>query len=143
MRLVAPSGTALLLTLACHPGAPTPARPDQITQSAAECHFTMPDSSAIYAEKDTDDAAILIQAGTMRYPDDMRQSGQDGWVMVHYVVNSRGRAVPASIAIDSASNPAFIQPAFELLTGTFYRPAKIGDRPVAVCVKQKLNWVVR
>ncbi len=117
--------------------------PASLTQSPSECHYDMPDQSRIYAEVEVDDPPRLIHHPVpMPYPSEMFRLGRAGRVSVHYVIDSTGSIVAPSISIDSASDPAFVPAATEILARSRFAPGVRQRQPVAVCVKQDLNWVL-
>jgi len=90
--------------------------PATLTQRPAECHYSMPDASRIYAEIEVDESPLLVDHPVpMPYPSEMRRLGIAGRVSVHYVIDSTGTVVASSISIDSASHPEFVPAAKELL----------------------------
>jgi TonB family protein len=66
----------------------------------------------------------------------------EGWVILRFVVDASGMVIGPSIAVDTATNPAFIPPAKEAVTRTQFAPATHSGRPVAVCVQQTINFSI-
>lgn len=77
------------------------------------------------------------------YPELLRQAGIQGRVVLEAIVDSGGRVVPASIAVVSATNPAFVAPARQALLATLFRPALVGGRIVAVHVRIPYDFTIR
>jgi len=114
-----------------------------LTQRAAECHYSTPDGVHIFAEVEVDEPPLLVDHPyPMPYPSEMFRLGIAGTVSLHYVIDSTGTVVASSIYVDSASQPEFVPAAHELLTTSRFRPAIRNHQRVAVCVKQDLNWVL-
>jgi protein TonB len=77
------------------------------------------------------------------YPELLRQAGIQGRVVLEAIVDSGGRVVPGSIAVVSATNPAFVAPARQALLATLFRPALVGGRMVAVHVRIPYDFTIR
>jgi len=70
----------------------------------------------------------------------MRDQFIEGWVVVHFVVDTTGAVLRASIGVDSASRPDFVESAIDMLASARFRPGQLDGRPVTVCVQQTINW---
>lgn len=142
MRTMLVAATAGFLALACSSTVPMPPGPAQSQAlTAAECHYTLPDQTRIYAEAEVDQPPIIRRPGSMNYPEEMKAHGIQGWVMLHYVVDASGAPIAASISVDSTSHSGFVPAARETVAGARFRAGALQGRPVPVCVKQRINWV--
>lgn len=77
------------------------------------------------------------------YPELLRQAGVQGRVVLEAVVDTSGRVVPASVAVISATNPAFVAPARQALLATLFRPALVRGRLVALRVQIPYEFTIR
>jgi TonB family protein len=120
-------------------------RPDRsnYTAKAADCLFTMPDSSPVLGESEVDDPPRMIAPGPQRFPPEQRRIGQGGSVTVTYVIDTQGRAIVASIRSVHASDRAFIPPTVQMLEESRFSPAVHGGRVIAVCVRQTVNFTLQ
>ena len=75
-----------------------------------------------------------------RYPDELRGPGLTGEVVVEYVVNADGRVTRSSFRIVRSTHPAFSRAVIEALVRARFNPARVGGRPVAVLVQQKIRF---
>jgi TonB family protein len=135
--------TAVLLGLtpACvHPNPETGTR--NVTKSAAECHYSMPDAAPIFAESEVDKPPILVSRPHLEYPDELRRAGVPGRVVVVYVIDSTGSVIGQSFAVDSATHAAFVPPVRAMVLGFRFQPALRQFQAVPVCVLQAINWTI-
>jgi TonB family protein len=77
------------------------------------------------------------------YPDLLRQAGIEGKVVLEAVVDTTGRVLAQSIAVVTATNPAFIAPARQALLATLFRPAMVGGKPVRMRVRIPYEFAIR
>jgi TonB family protein len=63
-----------------------------------------------------------------------------GEVVVEYVVNADGRVTRSSFRIVRSTHPAFSRAVIEALVRARFNPARVGGRPVAVLVQQKIRF---
>ena len=140
MRMLLLTGAGLIL-IACVTSHPVPPSPALATiQSAAECHYSFPDSTRIYLESEVDRAPQMVRPGPMDYPKDLRRHGIQGWVILRFVIDTAGTAVAASVAVDTTSDPGFGPPTLAMVRGAQFVPGLLRGRAVPVCVSQNINW---
>lgn len=77
------------------------------------------------------------------YPELLRRAGVEGLVVLEAVVDSTGRVQPGSIAVVSATNPGFVEPARRALRATLFRPARVAGRAVAMLVRVPFAFAIR
>jgi protein TonB len=78
--------------------------------------------------------AEAARAMSRGYPPELRSAGVTGTVLLRFVVRADGTADPLSIAVESASNAAFVAPASEVVKQMRFQPAMLHGRPVRVWV---------
>lgn len=93
-----------------------------------------------YLEADVDDPVSLVSRVTPRYPPVMQQAGISGRVDVQYVVDTTGRAEPASWRVLRSSNRQFEEPAREAIMKAVFKPARIRGQPVRQLVQQVISF---
>jgi TonB family protein len=100
--------------------------------------------SAIYESHLVEKAAIPHPGNSSpRYPETLRSLRIEGDVVMRFIVDTLGHAEPASLAVLSASHPAFAQAVREALLRSRYFPALIGARPVRQLVEQRFSFAIR
>ena len=114
----------------------------EYTAKAADCGFTMPDSSGLMGESEVDEPARMLTQGPHRYPAEAREQGRGGQVTVTYVVDREGGAIPSSIKIVVASDQVFVADAIEMIRLSRFTPAIHAGQVVSVCVRQTINFTV-
>src|ERR1041384_2211998 len=70
----------------------------------------------------------LLAAPPPRYPDLQREAGIEGRVVVRAIVDTLGRAEPASVQAVSSTHPGFQAPAVECVRQARVRPAQVRER---------------
>ena len=100
-----------------------------------------PEPATVYTEAQVDSAAERdpASAGPV-YPDDLRERGVEGHVLVEFTVDSSGRADADSFVALEASDPRFAAAVREALPGMRFRPASAGDRHVAQVVRLPMQF---
>lgn len=86
-------------------------------------------------EVDVETVAIM---GTVRpeYPSALRATGIEGRVVAEFVVDERGRVDRQSFRVVSSTHNLFADAVRRALPRMRFKPARIGDRPVAQLVQQ-------
>lgn len=78
-----------------------------------------------------------------RYPNQLRQIGSDGRVLVAFVVDTAGQVESGSIAVISSTSPFFIEPTRRAIAASRFEPGRIRGRPIRVRVLQSVNYQVQ
>ena len=91
----------------------------------------------------TEEHAEVLSGPLPVYPDLLRQAGVQGRVVLEAVVDTTGRVLAQSIAIVSATNPAFVAPARQALLATLFRPAMVGGKAVRIRVRIPYEFAIR
>lgn len=74
------------------------------------------------------------------YPPDLVKAGVEGVVVTRYIVDTTGRADPASLQVLSASHPLFIDAVRGALPGMLFTPATVHGRRVRQVVEQNFQF---
>lgn len=89
-----------------------------------------------------DEAPELLAMPDPAYPPAMKALGVEGWVVLELVVDSVGRADPASVALREASDSAFVSAARAAVLAARFAPGRRAGRPVAVRASQRIVFQV-
>ena len=68
------------------------------------------------------------------YPPELREAGVSGEVSVRLLVGRDGTVQPGTVAVQEATDPAFVRAALPVVDRMRFRPATIGGMPVSVWV---------
>lgn len=95
----------------------------------------------VYVESELDkpverDAASVGPA----YPKLLQEKGIEGSVGVEFVVDTTGRADPASFKVLESTHPLFVESVREALPFMLFRPAELGTGRVRQLVSQKFRF---
>ena len=74
------------------------------------------------------------------YPAILRQAGITGRVVIEAVIDTTGRAEPASIQVVQTVNPGFSDAAKRWMSKALFRPARRNGQAVRVLVTQALDY---
>ena len=88
-------------------------------------------------------AAPLPGNGAPDYPRTLRTAGVEGTVVVTFVVDTTGRAEPATLAILSTTHPLFADAVRHWIARTRYVPAEINGKRVRQLVQQEVGFTLR
>src|SRR6266516_1452687 len=94
----------------------------------------------VYAEAAVDEPAEIVSAPPLEYPPMLRRAGLQGRVTVQAVIDTLGRAEPASLKVIARPNTAFDQSARAYVLHAVFRPARIKGRAVRVLVKVPVDY---
>jgi protein TonB len=76
----------------------------------------------------------LLSGPQPQYPDLLRQAGIQGRVVVQAIIDTTGRAEPASVKVIQSPNPGFDLAAKTAVLKALFRPARVHGRAVRVLV---------
>ncbi len=93
----------------------------------------------------TVDRAAVPNAGNPLpvYPETMRAAHLEGHVDVQFIVDTTGRAEPASIHVIAATHPLFADAVRDVLRHSRYRPAEVRGHRVRQVVQQRFEFALR
>jgi len=75
------------------------------------------------------------RSAPLRYPQDLRENGVQGEVIVHYVVDSTGRVIPPTMQIARSTHHGFTDAVRPYLRSVQYEPARLDHRPVCALMR--------
>jgi TonB family C-terminal domain len=76
----------------------------------------------------------VLTPGPLRTPSGFE--GVPGRVMLTFIVDTLGRAEPASVKVVSSTNKVFEEPAKDMVLKSNFKPGRNGGRTVRVLVQQ-------
>lgn len=94
--------------------------------------------SVVVTSADADEPPRLLAAGPLRAPTGLE--GVQGRVVLSFVVDTLGRAEPASVKVVSSTGAAFHQAAREMVLRSRFASGRNGGRAVRVLVEQAVAF---
>ena len=94
----------------------------------------------VYSESSVDERAEIVSAPPLEYPLALRHAGLQGRVTVQAVIDTLGRAEPASVKIVARPNTAFDESARAYVLHAMFRPARVKGRAVRVLITVPVNY---
>jgi TonB family protein len=85
----------------------------------------------------------VLSGPPLHYPDDARQAGITGRVIVQAVIGRDGRAEPASVRIIQSVQPDLDFEAMHYVYNASFRPAQVAGRPVRTLVNLPIDFKIR
>ena len=70
----------------------------------------------------------IVSSSKPRYPEQLRQAGVDGRVLVRFTVDTTGRVDPSSVKILTSTHDLFSRAVRESLAGFRFKPAEVNGR---------------
>lgn len=96
----------------------------------------------VLREEMVDERPEILSRPPLDYPPLLRQAGLQGRVIVEAVIDTLGRAEPASLRIIERPNPGFEQSARDYVLHTVFRPARVKGRAVRVLVRIPIDYKI-
>jgi hypothetical protein len=111
----------------------------QVKQMAPLPHDKPPgDGGEVYVEADVDTPVSRDPASSApAYPPYLEETHVEGFVIAEYVVDTTGLADSATLHIDIASHPAFVESLRAALPGMRFEPATLNGHKVRQRVRQE------
>jgi TonB family protein len=94
----------------------------------------------VYSENTVDEPVEIVSAPPLEYPPALRQAGLQGRVTVQAVIDTLGRAEPASVKVIARPNTAFDESARAYVLNAVFRPARVKGRAVRVLIKVPVDY---
>jgi len=85
----------------------------------------------------------VVSGPYLRYPAGPRRAGVQGRVLLAAVVDTTGRAEPGSIKVLSSPGRGFTREAERYLVGAVFKPARVGQGAVRVCINLPIDFKIR
>src|SRR6059036_879511 len=94
----------------------------------------------VYSEASVDEPAAIVTAPPLEYPPALRRAGLQGRVTVQAVIDTLGRAEPASLKVIARPSNAFDQSARAYVLQAVFRPARVKGRAVRVLIRVPVDY---
>jgi len=101
---------------------------------------TGPVTGDTYLEAQVDDPPELISAGPRRYPPVLERAGIGGSVTAEFVIDTTGHPEANEFRVINTTNPAFNEPAKEMIMKSVFRPGRVRGQAVRVRVQQRVSF---
>jgi len=101
-----------------------------------------PAADPVYAEAAVDERAEIVSAPQLDYPPALRHAGLQGRVTVQAVIDTLGRAEPASLKVIARPSTAFDQSARAYVLQAVFRPARVKGRAVRVLIRVPVDYKI-
>ena len=135
-RIPLPDATISPLTSVLDPG--TPWR----TPLADLVGDSRPSSANPLSEDVVDERPEVLTGPPLSYPEPLRRAGIGGRVLVRAVIDTLGRAEPASVMVVVSPNRGFDRAALDYVRRALFRPARVLGRPVRVLVEVPIEFQI-
>lgn len=99
--------------------------------------------NAVFTEAVVEVKPEVVRMPAVEYPDSLRLAGVQGRVMIQFIIDTMGRAEPASIQVVQSPHPGFDAPALRVVTEAEFKPGRVAGRPVRVLVLLPIDYKVR
>ncbi len=100
----------------------------------------IPVGGETYLEAQVDDPPSLISAGPRLYPPVLERAGIGGRVIAQFVIDTTGHPEQAGFKVLNSTNPAFNEPAREMIMKSVFRPGRVRGQAVRVQVQQAVSF---
>src|SRR6266446_2891103 len=98
------------------------------------------DADQVYSEATVDERAEIVSAPPLDYPPALRRAGLQGRVTVQAVIDTLGRAEPASLKVIARPSTAFDQSARAYVLHSVFQPARVKGRAVRVLITVPVDY---
>jgi len=103
----------------------------------------VPDAGQVFMESVVEERPEMLTHPPLQYPDLLRQAGVQGRVLVQAIIDTSGRAEPASVKVIQSPNPGFDSPARQMILKALFRPARVHGRAVRVLVNVPIDFTIK
>lgn len=103
----------------------------------------VPDAGQVFMESVVEERPEMLTRPPLQYPDLLRQAGVQGRVLIQAIIDTSGRAEPASVKVIQSPNPGFDQPARQMILKSLFRPARVHGRAVRVLVNVPIDFTIK
>lgn len=98
-------------------------------------------SESVVAEYQVNEMPLLLNEVKVPYPADARAQGIQGAVVVEMTVSSDGTV--KNIQVVESPSPSLTQAAVNAIRGFRFKPARMGERPVAIRIRYSYRFVLQ
>jgi protein TonB len=102
-----------------------------------------PAASQVFTESVVDEKPEILSGPQLPYPDGLRQAGVQGRVVVQLILDTLGRAEPASVKVIQTPDAGFDLGAMDYVLHAVFRPARIHGRAVRVLLNIPIDFKIK
>ena len=84
----------------------------------------------------------MLSHPPLRYPEQLRQAGIEGRVVIRLIVDATGHVESTAVTIISSANPGFNEAAKRMILGARYRPREIHGHATRVVLDQPIDFTL-
>jgi periplasmic protein TonB len=84
----------------------------------------------------------MLSHPPLRYPEQLRQAGIEGRVVVRLIVDATGQVEPTAVKIIKSANPGFNEAAKRMILGARYRPGEVHGHATRVVLDQPIDFKI-
>jgi TonB family protein len=100
------------------------------------------DGRRVYRERQVEHPVALRMMLPPRFPEELKRRSFEGEVLIQFVVDTSGRAIPGTLRALRADHPLFLAAVRTSVEAARFAPATIGGRPVAQLVQQPFQFTL-
>src|SRR5207247_4732473 len=97
-------------------------------------------SDAVLTELMVDERPVFLSGPPLEYPDLLRLAGIQGCVTVRAIIDTTGRAEPASVQVVQSTHPGFDQAARDFVLHARFSRGRLHGRAVRVPITLPVNF---
>src|SRR5438876_5744534 len=94
----------------------------------------------VFMEAIVEEKPAVLSGPTLQFPELLRQAQIQGRVLVQAIIDTLGRAEPASVKVLQSPNPGFDQSAKSYVLKALFRPARVHGRAVRVLIQIPIDF---
>ncbi|PYO90128.1 MAG: hypothetical protein DMD58_07635 [Gemmatimonadetes bacterium] len=139
------AGAAALVALAAIIVAcetPRPIGPTAYTAEPARAAPADIELRQVLTESVVDERPDFLSGPQLVYPELLRRAGVEGRVLLQAIIDTMGRAEPASVKVISSPNPGFDESAKQWILRTLFRPGRVHGRAVRVLINLPCDFKI-
>ena len=111
------------------------------TLSAGEADNSVKvDTAMVFVDQPKQEKPAVLSGPTLQFPELLRQAQIQGRVLVQAIIDTLGRAEPASVKVLQSPNPGFDQSAKSYVLKALFRPARVHGRAVRVLIQIPIDF---
>jgi TonB family protein len=104
---------------------------------------TPPGPEEVLTESTVDERPVFLSGPSLQYPNLLRQAGIQGRVLVRAIIDTTGRAEPASVQVVESPHPGFDQAARNAVLQARFRGGRVRGRAVRVMIEFPVTFRTR
>ncbi len=111
-----------------------------VAPSCGNCASEAAPATTVFTEASVDEPVGIVRQAVPEFPPLLKAAAVTGTATIEFVVDTLGRAEPASIRVVEATHPAFGASAGSAIALGRFRPARVKGIPVRQLVRQVVRF---